>query len=320
MNPTAEPNDQAIGKNPYLSLILLPKFPKEYCNILRQIGDYCAHKIQLALKQYLRMNIEVFWNGLELMLFMDFIKQLHTTLPCCIHILHSSKLQHYSLLVQNLKTVSALMERVLGSRSTKNTVLVEFTSMDVAVIGKLTMLISAEIEKSLHAIVPVFWKIERQETNPMLASVIPDKENVVVLNFTVKGDLPPGNIQLCLVTADLMAHLEVYKKSQGSANTQTQNNSIARQLAQVPLSVSLRLGEVQLQYGNLNELAPGDIIRSDRKLSDACEVYVENDGKYTGKLGKIGNVWACTVEKTLGGAKHERQRPAAGKAGDGITH
>lgn len=277
------------------------QFPKEYRNILRQIGDYCAHKIQVCLKQYLRINIEVFWSGMESLLFSDFISHLPSN--SCIHILQSTIFQHPSLIVQNIATISALMERVLGARILDKPTILEFTSVDIAIVSKITSMITSEIEKALQSIVPVSWRIHRHETNPMLASVIPDKENVVVLSFEIKGQFPPGTIHLCMATSDLLTHLEKYKKNQMSSQHKQLNFQMKDQMKKIPVEVSVRLGEMTLEYRDLMNLCVGDILKMDQPLSSMVSVYVENAPKYMGKLGKNQEYWACLIEKTIGNKK-----------------
>lgn len=275
------------------------KFPKEYRNIVRQIGDYCAHKMQVALKQYLRFNIEVFWRGMDSLSFVDFINHLPSS--CCIHILQNQAFQHHTLLVQNIATVSALMERTLGARLLEKPVLVEFTSVDNAIVSRLTNMMLEEIQKAFSSIGPIAWRIHRQESNPMLASVLPDKENVVVLNFEIKGQLPHGNIQLCMATIDIVSYLEKYRKNAG-ATTQNKpvNTRFIQRLRKIPMTVSVQLGNLELPLREFNSLRVGDIIRLDRTLDSPVSVYIENNMKYSGKLGRIGEFWACMIEKNTG--------------------
>ncbi|NUM36064.1 MAG: FliM/FliN family flagellar motor switch protein [Candidatus Brocadiae bacterium] len=277
------------------------QFPKEYRNILKQIGDYCAHKIQVSLKQYLRINIEVFWANMESSIFSDFISHLPSY--SCIHILQSSVFQHPSLIVQNIPTISALMERVLGARILDKPTVLEFTSVDIAIVSKITSMITAEIEKAFQSIVPVSWRIHRHETNPMLASVIPDKENIVTMSFEMKGPFPPGTIHLCLAASDLLGHLEKYKKNQMSSQNKQQNALMKEQMKKIPVEVSIRLGEITLEYNDLMNLCVGDILKMDQPLFSPVSVYVEETPKYIGKLGKSQEYWACLIEKTVGSKK-----------------
>lgn len=290
-----------INPNPVSYSPTASKFPKEYRNILKQIGDACAHKIQVSLKQYLRINIEVFWAGMESIIFSDFINHLPSY--SCIHILQTSVFQHPSLLVQNIATVSALVERILGARILDKPTFLEFTAVDIAIVSKITTMILSEIEKAFHSIVSISWRITRHETNPMLASVLPDKENVVILNFEVKGQFPIGHLQLCTATIDLLTHLEKYKKNQVSFQHKLQNELMVRQVQKIPVDVSIRLGDIVLQYQELTNLCTGDIIRLARPLSSPVYIYVEEAEKYTAKLGKFAEHWACLIEKAAGEEK-----------------
>jgi flagellar motor switch protein FliM len=275
------------------------KFPKEYRNIIRQIGDYCAHKVQVALKQYLRFNIEVFWRGMDSLVFADFIGHLPSS--SCIHILQNQEFQHHSLLVQNLPTISSLVERVLGARIIEKPVIVEFTSVDNAIIARITNMILEEVQKSFHSIGPIIWRIHRQESNPMLASVLPDKENVVTLTFEIKGQLPSGLIQLCIATQDIVSYFEKYRKNQSvTMQSKPINSRFLQHLHKIPATISVQLGILELSLNDLNSLRVGDIVRLDRTLDSPVLVYVEDVEKYTAKLGRVGEFWACMIENGTG--------------------
>lgn len=293
-----QPETQSHGDLP---TILLPKFPKEYCNIIKQIGEYAAHKIQIALKQYLRFNIEVLWHGMDSLLFGKFIELIQSDGHACIHILQANNFQHYSLFVQNLVTVSCLMERMLGARYFNKTALIEFTAMETAMVSRLTSFMLTEMEKAFYSIIPVSWKIYRQESNPTLASVIPDKESVIVLNFAIRGQALPGMMRMCIVTTDLTAHLEKHKKNLGVTSAKPQNHSMISLVNKIPTVIAIRLGDIQLSCREVATLSVGDIIRIDRPLAAPVGVYIENSRKFTGKLGKSGDKWACVIEKSMGG-------------------
>ena len=279
------------------------KLAKEYKAILNQIGEQCAHKIQVLLKQYLRFNIEVYWRGIVAVLFKDFVAALHS--PCCIHILRSNIFQNYCLFVQEIQTISALVERVLGGALSGKAIPVDFTNIDNAIIARLTMMVLDEIRQSLHKIVDIPWHIDRHEVNPMLAAVIPDKENVIVMNFEIKGDLPHGVIRLCLTELDISAYLDRYKKRMAISVNKMQNSTLQRHLQQSSLSVSVRLGEIALSYQELLNITVGDIIKLEQPVNSPVFLYVEDTCKFIGRIGKNGSNWAFAIEASPKGGGNQ---------------
>lgn len=289
-----------VNKNPNIVPFspTASKLTKEYTAVLSQIGDQCAYTIQVLLKQYLRFNIEVIWQGLEFQIFRDFINDLPQ--HCCIHILRTESLQHYSLFAQNIDTVFSLMERLLGARKVAGSEF-EFTNINTAIISRLTLMMLREIQQAFAHIIDISWQIDRQESSPTLASVLPDKEHIVVMNFSIRGDVPDGTLKLCLAALDFRAPLEQYKKKMDNTAHKAKDSHIDQHLYKTNVRASVHVGKFRVSCNELRNLRVGDIIKLDTQLSSPANLLVEGTPKYTGKIGKVASNWAFTVDKKIDG-------------------
>ena len=277
------------------------KIPKGCESILNQIAEYTAYKVQGLFKQHLRLNIEVNWKGMQSLLFKDFIKRL--PIKSCIHILEAKAFGDACLLVQDVNTVSALLERILGANNLDNVITADFTHIDFSILSYFTQMMLREIEDSFTKIADISWEITAQETNPFLASVLPDKESVLLLNFEIKGDLPNSTMILCFPTMEIVPYLQKYKENQAKSKAKINNRLILKQIENAFVEVAIRLGSVDITYEEFVNLRAGDILKLDRDTSSPVFIYIEDSCKYMGSLGKNKDNWACLIEKHFGDKK-----------------
>ena len=280
------------------------KIPKGCESILNQIAEYTAYKVQGLFKQYFRLNIEVNWKGMQSLLFKDFINRL--PIKTCIHILEAKAFGDACLLVQDINTVSALLERILGANNLDNVITADFTHIDFSIVAYFTKMMLKEIEDSFSKIVEVSWKIAAQETNPFLASVLPDKESVLLLNFEIKGDLPNSIMVLCFPTMGIVPYLQKYKENQAKSKAKINNSLILKQIENAFVEVAIRLGSIDITYEEFLNLRPGDILKLDRDTASPVFVFIEDSCKYMGSLGKNKDNWACLIEKHFGKKGEEK--------------
>ncbi|BBM85026.1 FliM/FliN family flagellar motor switch protein [Candidatus Uabimicrobium amorphum] len=267
---------------------------RQYLDLLHQIGDLCAQKIQMFIKQYLHMEVEIEWKGVSTPSYKEFI----TGLPphCSIQILKEPTFQNFSLLVHNTFTMSAIIERLLGADDASSTQEVKFTSIEIGLVARLNTLILAEIQKSLKDIGELSWVVRKHETNPLLVSILSDKNDVLILAFKIGGALPEGEILLCISAMDAITYLEKSKVNKKIEN-RVINQELQQHLQKVPMRVSVRIGNAHLTYDELINLSPGDVIKLDRPPNYSALLHVEDTPKFTGKIGNYKHRWVFLIDK-----------------------
>jgi len=134
-------------------------------------------------------------------------------------------------------------------------------------------------------------KAVRAEMNPQLASIVLPADIVIVVTLGIELGNSVGDLQLCLPYAmlePLRERLQVsFQKSDFYEVDYGWIKRFSSRLKEVPVNISVMLGETQLTVEEFMNFAPGDVITLNQSTTQPLIASVEGVAKFLGFPGTI---------------------------------
>ncbi len=267
------------------------------------INEHFARAFRISLSMILRRTVDMQTTSFVQMLkFGEFLRSL--PLPSSFHIYKMEPLRGQCLLVVDSKLVFALVECFLGGNS-KSRFKIEgrdFTSIERRLIQKVVLMAFQDLEKAWAPVHPVKMHMVRVEINPMFVGIATPNDIMVISKFQVEMEQADGFITLCMPYATVEPIKG--KLYSGFQSEQLEldghwTSRIQEQIKDMPVNVVVELASTTMSAREVLNMALGDIIVFDKKVTEPLLGRVEGVPKFTGFAGQFHLAKAFQVQKLL---------------------
>ena len=164
-----------------------------------------------------------------------------------------------------------LVEGVLGGTPTEMPdsrllTQIEFSLLEVV----LQILLEAVNEAAVSCGLPT-CELQGRESTPHLIRLFPGDEELVML--TVRIEMPFGEQELFWIWPEPLAH-ELFPADLGQATTTVVKDELQQLAKRIPLDLSIRLGEVEIDVADLAGIRVGDVIVLDQRVSEPLKCFL----------------------------------------------
>jgi flagellar motor switch protein FliM len=267
------------------------------------ISERAVPRITLRLSRRLSYAVRARAIPMQVRDYGRFIRSFEP--PVAISILNMTPGAVSAVLVMGAQTVYRMIDLIFGgkpseaiSRSAR-----EFTRIEVRTIASIVRELLKGIEEAWQEIVTVNFAWMRLETRPQFAGVIPPSDHCVLMQWEVDFGVGDGDqFILCIPTPalELMPQLrDQIEPEEGEEYRGRSRQRIRASLQDVPVELTVRLGEVAMPVGRVRSLKPGDIIPLNRRPSDPVVGLVEGLPKFHGVTGVYRGSRALQITKAL---------------------
>lgn len=266
------------------------------------INENFVRAFRISLSMILRRTVDMQTNFVQMLKFGEFLRSL--PLPSSFHIFKMEPLRGQCLLVVDSKLVFALVECFLGG-SFQSRFKIEgrdFTSIERRLIQKVVLMAFQDLEKAWAPVQPVAMHMVRVEINPMFVGIATPNDIMVISKFQVEMDQAEGFITVCIPYATvepIKGRLYSGFQSEQLEMDARWSSRIRGQLRDMPVQVVVELASTSMSARDILNLAAGDIIVFDKKVTDPLLGRVEGVPKFTGFAGQFHQSKAFQVQKLL---------------------
>lgn len=266
------------------------------------INEHFARAFRISLSMVLRRTVDIQTNFVQMLKFGEFLRSL--PLPCSFNIYKMDPLRGQSLLVVDSKLVFALVECFLGG-SAKSRFKIEgrdFTSIERHLIHKVVVMAFQDLEKAWAPVHPVKMNLVRVEINPMFVGVATPNDIMVISKFQVEMEQTEGFISVCMPYATIEPIKGKLYSGFQSEQLEQDNRWLSRiqdQVRDMEVEVVVELASTIMPAKELLNLAAGDVIMFNKKVSDPLLGKVEGIPKFTGSAGQLFNSKAFKIRGLL---------------------
>ena len=285
---------------------------KDQMRALQSLHEGFSRNFAAKLSALIRSLVEVHLSSVDQMTYSEFVFGLEG--PTCFNILKASPLDGYFLLDLSPEILFPLIDRLLGGAKGGSTVQRRpLTEIERRLAGRVTRIFNEELENAWEGLTDLSLNVERVESNPQLAQVVPPNEVVVVLCFEASLFGSKGVMSLCIpynsiehVSSKLSANTwAAYGQDHSTPSTR---RLIVENLQSARLAVSVELGRTTISTNDLIGLQVGDVIALEKPADAPMTLYIENAAKFHCSPGAVKGRKAVEI---TGPAGQEPGDPAA---------
>lgn len=279
------------------------RISKDQMRALQTLHEAFARNFGAGLSGMLRTIVEVRLSTCEQMTYSEFIASLPN--PTSFNLIAPTGLEGNMCLELSPLIVYPIIDRLLGGNNEELFVPQRaLTVIELRLISRLINLALESLSEAWAGVRVLEFKIGEMESNPQLVQIVPPNEVVVVIGFEVKMANRAGTMNLCIpynVIEPVMEALAAQSwfstarlgKDPGIAAT------IADRLGNAEVDVTATLAETTITMAELQTLAVGDLIMTEKPAKQPAVLCVEGEKKLLVAIGQHRNKRAMRVIRPI---------------------
>ncbi len=276
---------------------------KDQMRALQTLHEGFARNFGASLSGFLRTIVEVKVASCEQMTYSEFISGLPN--PTSFNLVGSDKLEGQVCLEISPLIIYPIIDRLLGGTSTDLFIPQRpMTLIETRLIGNVTTRGLAALSEAWSSIRQMTFSVAATESNPQLVQIVPPNEVVVVVGFELKMSNRAGTMNLCIpynVIEPIIEDLTAQSWFSAAKNQRSKEieDQITHRLKRATLSVTGMLATTTITLRDLIEMAPGDVILTEKPANEPVVISVEGERKYLAHIGQFKGKRALRVARAI---------------------
>ncbi|MBI1860164.1 MAG: flagellar motor switch protein FliM [Deltaproteobacteria bacterium] len=300
--PKAAPSDEKPDYIAY-DLTSQEKVTHGKFSALSGIHERFAQSFRNTLTRLLKRNVSVTVASTEFLHFGDYSATI--TVPTALNIILMKNLKANLIFQVGAKFAYAMVDAYYGGAERPYSKIggrEEFTSIELMMIKKLTMMAISDLQESWRPNYPVELEYRRTEGNPNFLGVLNPQDNVAVVTIDIDFDNLTGSVAIIVPIRPLdriAQALAVNVSSYGDEEYEIWQRHWFEELKTTELDVRVELGDASRTLNDLQILKKGDVLILNQEASGELEVKVEGQAKLAGLMGTCHGNSAIRITNLL---------------------
>ncbi|MCH7690155.1 MAG: flagellar motor switch protein FliM [candidate division Zixibacteria bacterium] len=271
---------------------------KDQVRTLENMHDNFAGHYGSTLSAIMRTIVDVDLVSVDQITYSEFIMSL--VAPSCTYTIKVPPLEGVCLIDFNPTLTFSFIDRMFGGNGKILETERELTGIERSVMGRLSKKLYRDLEKSWEHIVEVNIEQHSFETNPQFIQIIPPTETVVVVSFQLKLFQSTGLLTICYPYISLEPIIMKLSAQNWIDSLKKKSFEVERKVNMsnmgiIEADITAELLNTDLKLGEFLKLRKGDVIRSEKKISQPVSVIVNNRRKFLAKPGLSGRKRAFQI-------------------------
>ena len=194
-----------------------------------------------------------------------------------------------ALLAIEPKLVFSLIDCMFGGTGKPTDEIKEFTVIEQRMIKRIVVDTLKKMEEAWKVVYPLKFSLKKIESKPEFVHLVNPNELMLIILFSIKGEVFSGNIHLCISTL-MLEPIKEYLSSRYMREKDMENtwvSQIQNLLKSTNVTLIAELGKTRKTIGNLLALKVDDVINLPTGTQDLIKINVENVPKYQGFPGIV---------------------------------
>jgi flagellar motor switch protein FliM len=257
---------------------------------------------RISLSNSLRKIASISIISTDLLKFGEFVNTL--PIPSCVGILRSGTLRGPVLLVFESKLSYALIDSYFGGTDRPYTKVdgKEFTRIELMIMNKVLQLGIADLEEAWAPVHRMSLEHMRTEVNPQFVGVVPLSEVIISTTFEVELENASGTIALVIPYSTIESiknKLNTSFQADGDRADRVWVENLEDHMKNLDATVSVNLGETQINVGDLVNLNVGDVLPLNQDCDGELKLLVEGVPKFKCFFGVTRGTRAVQITQSL---------------------
>lgn len=262
---------------------------KDQMRSLQTLHEGFGRNFGAALSSIVRSIVEIKLTSVDELTYSEFVFSLEN--PTCFNLLRAEPLEGYMILDINPSILFPMIDRMLGGgKESAPPARRPLTEIELRLVGKITEKFLEELKRAWENVLPLKLVVERVESNPQLAQIMPPNEVVVLISFELTlGDVR-GMMNLCIpfnslerIGSRLSANSwATYGRKYSTPETV---QKLTHSVKGARLNVVVELAKSSLTTADLIGLRVGDVITTEHDHKAPLCVSVQGVPKFLAHPG-----------------------------------
>jgi len=271
---------------------------KDQVRTLENMHDNFAGHYGSSLSTILRTIVDVDLVSVDQITYSEFIMSLVT--PSCTYTFASPPMDAVCLVDYNPTLTFSLIDRMFGGSGKILETERELTGIERSVMNRLATRLYHDLERSWENIVNIEVEQKSFETNPQFIQIVPPSETVVVVSFQLKLFQSTGLLTICYPYVSLEPIItklsgQNWIDSTKRKNVETDKKINLQNLQTIDARMTAVLLDTGIRMSDFLRMKTGDIIPSEKKITEDIDIFVNKRKKFIAKPGLSGKKKAFQV-------------------------
>jgi flagellar motor switch protein FliM len=290
---------------PY-SLTSQNRMLRDQFNALEEVYDKFSTLMDSSLTTSLRQPVEIEFVSTEMIKYGEFISAF--TNPTAFGIFTMEPLIGSALLAMEPNLVFSLIDCMFGGNGKPTDKIKEFTVIENRMIKRIVIETLKKLEEAWKVVYSIKFSLRKIESKPEFVHLVNPNELMLIILFSVRGELFSGNIHVC-ISSLMLEPIKEYLSSRYLTDKDMENtwvSQIKNLLKNTNVTLTAELGKTTKTVGDLLALKLDDVINLPTGTQDLIKIKVEDVPKYQGFPGIVrGNnaVEIAGLIQQIGGGK-----------------
>jgi flagellar motor switch protein FliM len=263
---------------------------KDQMRALETLHESFSRNFGASLSGFLRTIIEVKVARIEQLTYGEFIHSLPN--PTSFNLLDAHPLDGQLCLEISPLIIYPIIDRLMGGSNAELFIPQRpLTMIEARLVSKITDRAMGAMSEAWQGVHPVKFELAQTESNPHFVQIVPPNEVVVVIGFELKMGGRAGTMSLCIPYTAIEPVIEklVSQSWHAYGRGRTDKNVRGRLTSKInraALRGAAVLAETTITVSDLMNMAPGDVIVTDKPASQPAVMTIEGRKKFLAHLGQ----------------------------------
>jgi len=260
---------------------------RDQFDALEEVYDKFCTSMDTSLTTNLQQSVEVEFVSTEMIKYGEFISAF--TNPTGFGIFNMEPLIGSALLAMEPQLLFSLIDCMFGGTGKPTDEIREFTVIERRMIKRIMTDTLKKMEDAWKVVYPLKFSLKKIESKPEFVHLVNPNELMLIILFSIKGEVFSGNIHLC-ISSLMLEPIKEYLSSRYMTEKDMENtwvSQIQNLLKSTNVTLIAELGRTRKTIGNLLALKVDDVINLPTGTQDLIKINVENVPKYQGFPGIV---------------------------------
>lgn len=280
---------------------LANKFPKEQMRTLRIVFEGFARLLATHLSGVMRTVCDAEVVSVEEQVFSEFNNSLIS--PVILAIYGFQPLYGSLMMQVSAGVVDAIISRVFGGKAASTQRNKAFTEIELVTIERLMRQILRLLSEAWEKIMMTEASLDRIETNPQFAQIVPPNETVAIITIKVAIKDMIDLINICIphmAMEPVAKELNSKIRFEGTRRTyESHEGMISQRLTNTEVTLRAVLDETVATVRELISLQQGDVICLNHSVNKDVTIMAEHIPKFKGRIGMTDGRYAVKISSII---------------------
>lgn len=280
------------------------KFSREHIQTLTAIHEVFARLFSTQLSAQMRLAVQLDVVSVDQLTYDEFMRSI--TNPTVVSIFDMNPLEGNSILEFTPTTALTIIDRLLGGPGRSSGRARELTDIETSLIAKVVKKGMINFSEAWKTVIPnLSPEVLSIETNPRFVQIVSPQDTVAVISFEVKVGESQGSMRICIPYPTIepvvqRMSTQIFISSSTKVRDQDQTlKEVRKNVDKLEVRLALILGYTDITVRDLLSLQIGDVISLNTMTNQDLPVIVEQECKFWGRPGTIGNKLAVQITNVI---------------------